>query len=174
MRSCIFLLGLSLKRLSRSRHPGTIIRTVFFAYHNDSLPSVSQNFTRVAVKSIWWYVCIKLTDLIRCYYSPSELINLRDFLSTAKKILFNTGSGKIQHFAYSIKIEILLFSIYNVWITSLLSRSIYNSTISELRTKLCNVTIIASGKLACADILRISFADLVTINTGIIITKSEV
>ena len=42
-----------------------------------------------------------------------------------------TGSGKIQQFAYSIKIAI--FSIYNVKVTSLLSMSIYNCTISELQ-----------------------------------------
>ena len=45
-----------------------------------------------------------------------------------------TGSGKIQYFAYSTKIEILLlFSVYNVWITGLLNMRIYNSTVSELQ-----------------------------------------
>ena len=48
--------------------------------------------------------------------------------------MYVTGSGKIQHFVDYIKIEILLlFSIYNVWVTSLLSMSIYNCTISELQ-----------------------------------------
>ena len=44
-----------------------------------------------------------------------------------------TGSGKIQHFANSIKAEIFsIFSIYmyNVYVTSLLCMSIYDFTIS--------------------------------------------
>ena len=45
-----------------------------------------------------------------------------------------TGTGKMQNFSDSMKFDIFaMFDIYNVWVTSWLSMSIYNCTISELQ-----------------------------------------
>ena len=77
--------------------------------------------------------------------------------------------GKIQHFIHSIKIEInTVFSISNVWVTSLLSMSIYNCTISEIQHFVCNAAInIANVKYTYSQwkiiIQNVVFTDLVAI-----------
>ena len=84
------------------------------------------------------------------------VIRRRLFWGSTEHKINVAKSGKTQNIAYSIKIEILLYlaSIMSKLHVCYISMNIYNSTISELRTALCNAAIsiasIEGDKLACA------------------------